>query len=317
MMFTGTLKIEICEAIGLKMNEKQQDFSQEESILNCYVQIDINENHLDRSSTKYNTLDPVWNEIYTHEVQNAVVLRLILFHEVDLPYDYFVANCSIPFEELIGGELDKTTDLWVDLKPQGKLRVKIDLIRNNDTDSCPDKIAKESIVNGKSNKNINYVKESKKESKDFQGFNHKRGTMSHRIHQVYGHKFMAAFLKQPSFCSHCHEFIWGFGKQGYQCQVCSCVVHKRCHNLVIAKCSGMVDEDREGGLQSHENEIDMPHQFFVHTYKRCTFCDHCGSLLYGLYRQGVQCKACNINIHKRCHKNVARNCGINAKQEVA
>ncbi|XP_047369782.1 protein kinase C-like isoform X2 [Vespa velutina] len=260
MMFTGTLKIEICEAIGLRMNEKQQDSSQEESILNCYVQIDINENHLDRSSTKYNTLDPVWNEIYTHEVQNAVVLRLILFHEVDLPYDYFVANCSIPFEELIGGELDKTTDLWVDLKPQGKLRVKIDLIRNNDTDHCRDKIVNESLVNGKSNKNINSVKESERGSKDFQGFNHQRGVLASRAISV---------------------------------------------------------KDREAGIQSHQNEIDVPHQFFVHTYKRCTFCDHCGSLLYGLYRQGVQCKACNINIHKRCHKNVARNCGINAKEEVA
>nr|XP_050868182.1 protein kinase C-like [Vespula vulgaris]XP_050868183.1 protein kinase C-like [Vespula vulgaris] len=76
----------------------------------------------------------------------------------------------------------------------------------------------------------------------------------------------------------------------------------------------MLNENRETGLQSHQNEIDVPHQFFVHSYKRCTFCDHCGSLLYGLYKQGEQCKVCNINIHKRCHKNVAHNCGMNTKE---
>ncbi|ROT82973.1 protein C kinase 98E-like protein [Penaeus vannamei] len=185
----------------------------------------------------------------------------------------------------------------VDLEPQGKLHVVIELKWAPPEDGGV----------------------RPREFRERQGFNRRRGAMRRRVHQVNGHKFMATFLRQPTFCSHCREFIWGLGKQGYQCQVCTCVVHKRCHQSVVTRCPGSKSEtineepSVQGSCQPRFN-VNVPHRFSVHSYKRFTFCDHCGSLLYGLIRQGLQCEVCNMNVHKRCQKNVANNCGIDVKQ---
>ncbi|CAB1311854.1 unnamed protein product [Coregonus sp. 'balchen'] len=96
--------------------------------------------------------------------------------------------------------------------------------------------------------------------------------------------------------------------------VCTCVVHKRCHEHIITKCAGMKkQEDTPEEVGAQRFSVNMPHKFRNHNYKAPTFCDHCGSLLWGLMRQGLQCKVCKMNVHKRCEANVAPNCGVDAK----
>ncbi|CDQ69449.1 unnamed protein product [Oncorhynchus mykiss] len=58
--------------------------------------------------------------------------------------------------------------------------------------------------------------------------------------------------------------------------------------------------------------INVPHKFNIHNFKAPTFCDHCGSLLWGLVRQGLHCKICKMNVHIRCKGNVAPSCGVNS-----
>ncbi|XP_030629066.1 protein kinase C epsilon type [Chanos chanos] len=299
VVFNGLLKIKVCEALDLKptawslrhaVGPKTQTF-----LLDTYIALNVDDSRVGQTSTKQKTNSPAWNDEFVTEVYDGKKIELSVFHDAPIGYDDFVANCTIQFEDLLQNGSRHFED-WIDLEPEGKVYVIIDLSGSSSEAAS-------------SNENEERVFRERMRPRK------RQGAVRRRVHQVNGHKFMATYLRQPTYCSHCRDFIWGvLGKQGYQCQVCTCVVHKRCHELIITKCAGMKKQDdlpEEVGSQRFS--VNMPHKFSIHNYKVPTFCDHCGSLLWGLLRQGLQCKVCKMNVHRRCESNVAPNCGVDAR----
>ncbi|XP_054455753.1 protein kinase C epsilon type-like [Anoplopoma fimbria] len=301
VIFNGMLKIKIREALDLKptawslrhaVGPKTQSF-----MLDTYIALNVDDSRVGQTSTKQKTNSPAWNDEFTTEVHDGRRIELSVFHDAPIGCDDFVANCIIQFEDILhnGG---KHFENWIDLEPEGKVYVVIDL-SGSSSEAASGSIENEERV-----------------FRQRMGPRKRQGAVRRRVHQVNGHKFMATYLRQPTYCSHCRDFIWGvLGKQGYQCQVCTCVVHKRCHELIITKCAGMKKQEDtvEEPVGSQRFSVNVPHMFSIHNFKVLTFCDHCGSLLWGLLRQGLQCKVCKVNVHRRCESNVAPNCGVDAR----
>uniref|UniRef100_A0A3Q1BCX6 Protein kinase C n=1 Tax=Amphiprion ocellaris TaxID=80972 RepID=A0A3Q1BCX6_AMPOC len=305
VVFNGQLKIKICEALNLKptawslrhaVGPKTQTF-----LLDTYIALNVDDSRVGQTSTKQKTNSPAWNDEFTTEVHDGCRIELSVFHDAPIGYDDFVANCIIQFEDILHNGSKHFED-WIDLEPEGKVYVVIDLSGSSTAAS--------------STENEERVFRQRMRPRK------RQGAVRRRVHQVNGHKFMATYLRQPTYCSHCRDFIWQLVSliNLHSCSVivcvppvvCTCVVHKRCHELIITKCAGMKKQD-DTQVGSQRFSVNVPHKFSIHNFKVLTFCDHCGSLLWGLLRQGLQCKVCKVNVHRRCESNVAPNCGVDAR----
>uniref|UniRef100_A0A8C4DCS9 protein kinase C n=1 Tax=Dicentrarchus labrax TaxID=13489 RepID=A0A8C4DCS9_DICLA len=150
--------------------------------------------------------------------------------------------------------------------------------------------------------------------------------------QIRPHALNVHSYRAPAFCDHCGEMLFGLVRQGLKCDGCGLNYHKRCAFSIPNNCSGArkrrlsttslsssqslhlpaspprTPSDARRfytGRPVHLDKILMskvkvPHTFAVHSYTRPTVCQYCKRLLRGLFRQGLQCKDCKFNCHKRC-----------------
>ncbi|KAK5854372.1 hypothetical protein PBY51_015447 [Eleginops maclovinus] len=276
VIFNGQLKIRIREALDLKptawslrhaVGPKTQSF-----LLDTYIALNVDDSRVGQTSTKQKTNSPAWNHEFCTEVHEGRRLELSVFHDAPIGCDDFVANCIIQFEDILHSG-SKHFENWVDLEPEGKVYVVIDL--SGSSSEAP-------------------------------------AGSTENEERVFRQRMGPRKRRGPSGGGSIRGVL---GKQGYQCQVCTCVVHKRCHELIITKCAGMKKQEDtvEEPVGSQRFSVNVPHKFRIHNFKVLTFCDHCGSLLWGLLRQGLQCKVCKVNVHRRCESNVAPNCGVDAR----
>jgi len=72
--------------------------------------------------------------------------------------------------------------------------------------------------------------------------------------------------------------------------------------------STMSNKNNNNTSPTKNNYNNYPCNFEVHSYRTFTFCDYCHDLLWGLVKQGVKCKACKRNYHKRCANMIPKAC---------
>uniref|UniRef100_A0A7N6FKK0 Protein kinase C n=1 Tax=Anabas testudineus TaxID=64144 RepID=A0A7N6FKK0_ANATE len=234
------------------------------------------------------TMYPPWSSTFDAHIHRGRIMHVMvkdrtaeLKSEATVALDSLATRCKKE-----NGKLE----IWLELKPQGRVLMEARYYLEK---SDP---------------------ESEREREGLFALHQRRGAIKQaKIHVVKCHEFSATFFPQPTFCSVCKEFVWGLNKQGYQCRQCNAAIHKKCIDKVIAKCTGSAINSKETMIHKERFKIDMPHRFRVYNYKSPTFCEHCGTLLWGLARQGLKCEECSMNVHHKCQKKVANLCGINQK----
>ncbi|XP_069485769.1 protein kinase C theta type [Ambystoma mexicanum] len=263
-------------------------------LLNPYCAVMVKEAVLTENGQKYiqmkPTIYPPWSSSFDAHINKGRVMHVVvkgkttdMTSETKVELNSLAERCK---------KSNGKTELWVELKPRGRM-----------------------LMNAKyflEHRGI--TEEQETEMEGLYALHERRGAMKQaKVHDVKCHEFIATFFPQPTFCSVCHEFVWGLNKQGYQCRQCNVAIHKKCIDKVIAKCTGSAVNSRETMIHKERFKIDMPHRFKVYNYKSPTFCEHCGTLLWGLAKQGLKCEECTMNVHHKCQRKVANLCGVNQK----
>uniref|UniRef100_A0A671T2C2 Protein kinase C n=1 Tax=Sinocyclocheilus anshuiensis TaxID=1608454 RepID=A0A671T2C2_9TELE len=230
------------------------------------------------------TMYPAWKSTFDAHIYEGRVIQVVLMKTAEEALSEATVGVSVIAERCKKG--NGRAEFWVDLQPSGKVMMSVQF----------------------------FVEDSDQEEDGVLTINRRRGAIKQaKVHFIKNHEFTATFFKQPTFCSVCREFVWGLNKQGYKCRQCNAAIHKKCIDKIIGRCTGTATNSRDTVFQKERFKIDMPHRFKTHNYMSPTFCDHCGSLLWGMVKQGLKCEECCMNVHHKCQGKVANLCGINQK----
>ncbi|XP_019942530.2 protein kinase C delta type-like [Paralichthys olivaceus] len=242
------------------------------------------------------TLYPAWKSSFDAHIYEGRVLELVLMQKTEEPLAKATVGVSVLAERCKKSKNNGHTEFWVDLHPSGRIQMAVQFfLEDSDAESM--------------NSSVKHFPED-----GVTTLNRRRGAFKQpKVHFIKNHEFTATFFGQPTFCSVCREFLWGLNKQGYKCRQCNAAIHKKCIEIIIGRCTGTAANSRDTMFQKERFKIDMPHRFKHYNYKSPTFCDHCGSLLWGLLKQGLKCEECGMNVHSYCQTKVANLCGINQK----
>ncbi|XP_064352503.1 protein kinase C delta type isoform X1 [Camelus dromedarius] len=236
------------------------------------------------------TMYPEWKSTFDAHIYEGRVIQIVLMRAAEEPMCEVTVGVSVLAERC--KKNNGKAEFWLDLQPQAKVLMSVQYF-------LEDIDCKQSL-------------RGEDEAK-FPTMNRRGAIKQAKIHYIKNHEFIATFFGQPTFCSVCKDFVWGLNKQGYKCRQCNAAIHKKCIDKIIGRCTGTAANSRDTIFQKERFNIDMPHRFKIYNYMSPTFCDHCGSLLWGLVKQGLKCEDCGMNVHHKCQLKVANLCGINQK----
>uniref|UniRef100_A0A3Q2QA33 Protein kinase C n=2 Tax=Fundulus heteroclitus TaxID=8078 RepID=A0A3Q2QA33_FUNHE len=229
-------------------------------------------------------------------INEGRVIEVVLMKSTDEQLAKGILDMSALMQRFNTSRNKNSSEFWMDLLPSGKIQIHVQYFLE-DTDMGPPKQSVRTPA-----------------PDGVMTLNKRRGAVKQpNIHSVKNHEFIATFFRQPTFCSVCREFVWGLNKQGYKCRQCNAAIHKKCLEKIVYKCTGTATNSRDTMFQKERFKMDVPHRFKYYNYKSPTFCDHCGSLLWGLVKQGLKCEECKMNVHSSCQMKVANLCGLDQK----
>ncbi|XP_003480018.1 protein kinase C delta type isoform X2 [Cavia porcellus] len=236
------------------------------------------------------TMYPEWKSTFDAHIYEGRVIQIVLMRAAEDPVSEVTVGVSVLAERC--KKNNGKAEFWLDLQPEAKVLMSVQYFLEDG--DCKQSMRSE-------------------EDAKFPTMNRRGAIKQAKIHYIKNHEFIATFFGQPTFCSVCKDFVWGLNKQGYKCRQCNAAIHKKCIDKIIGRCTGTATNSRDTIFQKERFNIDMPHRFKVYNYMSPTFCDHCGSMLWGLVKQGLKCEDCGMNVHHKCREKVANLCGINQK----